>query len=134
MTERALSPLLRGVASLGRDLLAAEPDYKERLAPSELPRVEWTRTPVKSLWAYWVPTITGRGKGNAHIRVDLALRAPSAQVSDELLEFLLWHELCHHLTPNQGHDAEFRRLEALWPDAARLDQALDELSLTYEVA
>lgn len=133
VSERPLLPLLRAAAASGREILADEPEYSDRLAPNELPAVEWTRAPVKGSWAYWTPRISGRSKGHAHIRINAVLRAPRTQIPDELLEFLLWHELCHYLTPNQGHDGEFRRLEALWPTAATYDGLLDDLRYQYQL-
>jgi predicted metal-dependent hydrolase len=55
------------------------------------------------------------------------LQVDPEQVPDELIEYLLWHEICHHLRPSHGHDHEFRRLEHLWPDAVTLDHELDSL-------
>jgi hypothetical protein len=49
-------------------------------------------------------------------------------VSEELLGFLLWHEVVHSVTPGQGHDAEFEYLETLWPDAVTLNADLDALA------
>jgi superfamily II DNA or RNA helicase len=126
--HRDLTPLLQNAAARGRQLLAEEEEYKDTLNQAELPAVEWSRKPRKGSWAYWTPRIRGRSKGRTYINVNCVLRAPASQVPDELLEFLLWHELCHDLTPNQGHDAEFRRLEAIWPDAQRYDHALDDIN------
>ena len=123
-----LIPLLQNAAARGWQLLVNEEEYKGRLVNAELPSAEWSRKPRKGSWAYWTPRIRGRSKGRTYINVNCVLRAPASQVPDELLEFLLWHELCHDLTPNQGHDAEFRRLEAIWPDAQRYDHALDDIN------
>jgi len=54
-------------------------------------------------------------------------------VSGELLEFLLFHGLLHRLLPGRGHDAEFRRLEAMWPHAADRDLELDSLHEQFEM-
>lgn len=113
--------------------------FEEDFAPDEeglqesenLPRVAWTRRPVKSTFGYWTTRMTGSRRGTPEIRINLRLRAPRTQVPDELLEYLLWHELCHHVLPGRGHDAEFRRLESLWPDFARLDHELDTLQDRY---
>ena len=45
-------------------------------------------------------------------------------VSTELLDFLVWHELLHHVLLAQGHDAQFMALEQAWPNAAELDGEL----------
>ena len=55
------------------------------------------------------------------------LQAAKKHVPDQLLEFLIVHEMLHHLLPGQGHDAEFHRLEASWPRADELNLALDTL-------
>ena len=123
----------QATAAKGRNLLASVEDYADRLNGAELPSVEWSRKPRKGSWAYWTPRISGKSKGRTYISVNSALRAPHSQVSDELLEFLSWHVLCHHVTPNQGHDAEFRRLEALWPHAQRYDHALDDFDPGREI-
>lgn len=39
----------------------------------------------------------------------------------------------HHLLSGQSHDAEFRRLEAFWPDSERHDQFLGTLHECYEL-
>jgi hypothetical protein len=126
--DRDLKPLLDRAVVRGRLLLANETDYVHRLNRAELPEIVWSRNPARSRWAYWAPRISGRKKGVTRIVVNSFLRVSPDQVADELLEFLLWHELCHHLTPGQGHDAEFRRLEALWPQGHQRDFELDDLS------
>ena len=55
------------------------------------------------------------------------------QITDELLQFLPWHELSHHLLPGRRHDAEFRRLESTWPDFTRLDYELDTLHQRFDL-
>ena len=131
-TSRELQPLMDEVLDRGWELLddAGERDYAAIL--EDPPVVAWTRTPVKRAYAYWVPRISGRKKGQQEIRVNRVLRAPATQVPDEVLEFLLWHELCHHVLPGRGHDAEFYRLLFLWPEATRLDFAIDRLSEQYD--
>ena len=134
-TSRDLKPILTATAAQARAMLedAGEDGYVELLRGEYLPAVEWTRRPVKSTYAYWAPRIGGRAKGSPVIRVNRCLQAPTTQISDELLQFLLWHELSHQLLPGRGHDAEFRRLESTWPDFTRLDYELDTLHERFDL-
>lgn len=50
-----------------------------------------------------------------------------------MLEYLLWHELCQQLLPGTGHDAEFRWLQSIWRDNARLDHDIDTLQERYDL-
>lgn len=131
-STRELAPLVASVLDDGWALLdqAGEHDYAAILTYP--PRVGWTRTPVGTTYAYWVPRISGKAKGQPEIRVNKMLQASAEQVPDDLLEFLLWHEHCHHVLPGHGHDAEFNRLLHLWPESARLDNDLDQLGETYD--
>jgi superfamily II DNA or RNA helicase len=134
-TSRAL-PTPSSVANAMNQHLAGEA-VLEHLDLSDLPEVGWTaRVGSKnwpSAWAYWTMKTTGQLKGHGVIRVHRALRAPRTQVSDAVLEFLVFHEMLHHLLPGQGHSAEFRRLERRWPAADNLDLALDTLHEHYRL-
>ena len=132
---RDLAPVFQATVAQGRSLLseAGEFEYLVSLERQWLPKADWTRRPVKSTFAYWAPRISGKSRGTPQIRVNRLLQAPSTQVSDDLLQFLLWHELCHHLLPAHGHDAAFRRLEAMWPEFARLDHELDTLVERFDL-
>jgi superfamily II DNA or RNA helicase len=131
--SRELEPLFRSAIARGRALLAeAAPELEDLLQNAYLPPAEWTRFPVKGAWAYWHPRLHGRARGKPVIRVNCALQGPTTQISDELLEYLLWHELIHHVLPGRGHDAEFRRLESLWPDFAKLDHELDSIEDRFD--
>ncbi len=55
------------------------------------------------------------------------LRTRPKHVSGEMLAYPRYHELLHHLLAGQGHDAEFRDLEARWPAAEHLDFLFDTL-------
>lgn len=126
-TKRLIEPLLKATVIDGRGLLvdAGEEQYAEIL--DYPPNVQWTRLPVRSTYALWVPRISGKSKGTPVIRVNRVLQAPASQVPDDVLQFLLWHELCHHILPGQGHNAEFYRLLTMWPEFLRLDHELDIL-------
>jgi len=104
-----------------------------RLDTTDVPQFLWTDHPIKNAWAYWSLPTTGKSKGKPIIRVNKALQAPATQVGDDVLMYLLYHEMLHHLLPGQGHDAEFRRLEALWPNADELDRRLDTLHEEFEI-
>ncbi|WP_170955324.1 DEAD/DEAH box helicase family protein [Ornithinimicrobium cerasi] len=131
--ERDLTHMFSATVAEGRTLLGSDSEYRHLLGAGALPRYEWTRTRPRGLWAYWAPRIAGRNKGTPIIRVNRILKATQELVPDRLIQALLWHELCHHLLPGRGHDAEFRRLEALWPDlmeqGARLDRLHEEFDL-----
>lgn len=130
-SDRRLPPLLAETLRRGVTLLDSDPEYQALLDPQFVPPVEWTTKELQLVWAYWSWRRGTRAQGKPVIRINLALRAQKSQVSDELLMYLIWHELCHHLTPGQGHDAEFRRLESLWLDHPQLDHELDTLHEKY---
>jgi superfamily II DNA or RNA helicase len=121
--ERDLEPARRQAIETACEILP--PSFWESLG--SVPEVRWTRRCVKSTWAHWSLRMSGRGKGKAMIRVNRVLRTTAKHVPDEVLAYLVFHEMLHHLLPGQGHDAEFRELEALWPDAEHLDLTLDTL-------
>jgi len=125
--KRMIEPLLKATVIDGRGLLvdAGEDQYAQIL--DYPPNVQWTRLPVRSTYALWVPRISGKSKGTPVIRVNRVLQAPASQVSDDVLQFLLWHELCHHILPGQGHNAEFYRLLTMWRGFLRLDHELHSL-------
>lgn len=131
-TDRHLPALLQSVIAEAQTLLVGEDVAYLDLLQSP-PKVDWTTEPVRSTWAYWTVRIRGRGRGKPIIRVNRALSAPRTQIPDDVLRFLLWHELVHHLLPGQGHDAEFRRLETLWPDSDKHDAFIDALPERYDL-
>jgi superfamily II DNA or RNA helicase len=126
-------PRLRDVVSDMRKALVGEPVLKRIPGTQDLPTIDWTRRPVKDAWAYWSLKTTGRAAGKPVIRLNRALQAPASQISDSVLEYLVYHEMLHDLLPSQGHDAEFRRLESLWPGADQLDLEIDTLSENYAI-
>ena len=89
------------------------------------PPVRWTDSVVSSTWGHWSLSLSKRNAGRQIIRINRLLRTRRSIVSDEMLCYLVYHELLHHLLPGQGHDAEFRTLEASWPNAADLDREYD---------
>lgn len=129
---RDLQDLYLRTIEQGEEILATEPLYAGLLDRAVRPGIEWTRRPIEFAWAYYSWRRATRAKGKPIIRVNRALEASPSQVPDEVLMLLIWHELCHHLALGGGHDAEFRRLEALWPDQARLDHELDTLHERYD--
>jgi hypothetical protein len=98
----------------------------------EWPRAEWTRHVVAYAFAHWSVSQSSRTPGRQRIRVNRLLRTDPSIVSDEVLAFLLYHELLHCLLPGQGHDAQFRELEARWPCALEHDKLLDTLHEQYD--
>lgn len=106
-------------------------DFVDRLPG--IPPAEWTKRPLKSSFAYWTVRYTGKSKGKALIRVNRVLRTRPEVVPDEALAYLIFHEMLHHLLPGQGHDAEFRELESLWPDATTWDRLIDTLEDEWDL-
>jgi len=122
-STRALEPLWSEVIDRAWDLLPE--DVMKRHDPDTA--VTWTRRPHRSTWANWSVRLAGKGVGKQLIQVNRLLQAPKSQIPDDLLRYLLYHELLHGLLPAQGHGAEFREYEARFPDSDRLDYELDTL-------
>jgi len=117
---RDLAPLFAQAVEKGRRLLDA-PDVAARL--SRLPDAKWSQRPLATMHGYY----TFDQRGGPVIVINRSLSVASKHVPDELLSYLLWHELLHHVLPGHGHDAEFRDLEGRWPRALDLDRDLDTL-------
>lgn len=128
--QRDLQALYRETVKLGCEVIANEPSYDGLLGREYLPRIDWTVGCPKTTWAYFSWKAGGRAKGVPVIRVNRLLSDP--RISDELLRFLIWHELCHHLVFGSGHNAEFRRLESLWLGQAGWDHELDSIGERFE--
>lgn len=116
----------RDLASLFKQVVADAYDHLDspetRTRLQELPKVRWSRRPLKTMHAHW--SLNG---GSPVITVSSSLEVSPKHVSDDLLRYLLWHELLHHVLPGHGHDAQFRHLEARWPRSLDLDRQLDTL-------
>lgn len=133
---RSVDPKLKKRPRAERDLIARwhamllkapallTSDVRSRLADPPSVEVNWTRRVVITTWAHWSIKLSGQNAGRQVIRVNRLLKSTPEVVPDALLEYLLYHELLHHLLPGQGHDAEFYDLEAKWPDRDQLDLRL----------
>lgn len=122
--DRNLKALRGHVISRCREILPGE--LLERL--DETIPVEWTKRPVTSYFAHWTLKTHGKDRGREKIKVNRLLRTTPEAVGDEVLGYLVFHELLHHMLPWNGHDPEFRRFEAMWPNATELDAELDTLA------
>lgn len=122
-SERSLDPARLIAIDRIRDLIP--PDIAARL-DSSIP-VEWTRRVVSTTWGHWSIKLSGKNRGSQVIRINRLLQTAPKFVSDEMLAYLIYHELLHHLFPGMGHSWEFREYEALWPEGDRLDAAFDTL-------
>jgi hypothetical protein len=127
--NRDLEPIRRLALKTAKDVLPAA--RKAQLWG--LPEVRWTKRCVASTWGHWSLKMSGRGRGRAMIRVNRVLRTRPKDVPDDMLAYLVFHELLHHLLPGQGHDAEFRELESLWPTAEKWDLAFATLNERWDL-
>lgn len=128
--SRLIEPIRVDAVTRGRALLkgVGEDGYAAFLSSiGEVPVARWTCHPVESTFAYFTYHPRSKAPWWPLIRINRSLQLIKRQVPDELLTYLVWHELCHFMLWGRSHDAEFRRLEALWPDATRLDYELDTL-------
>ncbi|WP_345379347.1 DEAD/DEAH box helicase [Pseudonocardia yuanmonensis] len=132
VAERDLSVLLDRVRTRAQELVADEDPVYRDLLGTRLD-IGWTRDVDRTAFARWAPRMAGRRRGEPKIWVSSMLRVDPAQVPDGVLEYLIWHEVVHHLLPGQGHDAGFRRLEALWPESASHDYFLDTLGERFDL-
>ncbi|MGC5626963.1 DEAD/DEAH box helicase [Georgenia sp. Z1344] len=129
--DRDLQALFEATVETGRELLAHERGYEGRLDKQALPSIRWTTSVASTFWGTWNWRRSTKAKGKPVININQSLQAPVEQVSDGVLMDLIWHELCHHLTPGRGHDAEFRRLEHLWPEHIERSHELQTLPEHY---
>jgi hypothetical protein len=120
--QRELEPRWRATVDQARTLLP--PQIRMRLAVRPAIEVDWTRRVVTSTWGHWSIRLRGKSRGRQTIRINRVLRTTPSIVPDSLLEYILYHELLHHLLPGEGHDAEFNELEAHWPGRDELDLVL----------
>ncbi len=88
--------------------------------------IKWSKRLSRSQLAYWTAGLKGR-VAQPWIVVNVLYQTDRKAVTDEMLEYLIWHEVVHHLLPLHGHDRLFRELEQRWPHAASLDAQWDKL-------
>lgn len=126
--DRDLAPPTKDAVAACLRLLPAE--LSENL---ELPTVSWGNRASATNFAHWTIKLSGKARGRQSIRVNRVLRTTPKAVPDEVLAYLIYHELLHHLLPWQGHDAEFREYEARWPHATELDSFFDTLHERWDL-
>jgi superfamily II DNA or RNA helicase len=97
-----------------------------------VPRIKWTPNVVGDWLANWTFKRTGQDKG-PRISLNLLLSTQKRIVSDDMLRYLIYHEVLHHLLPLHGHDRLFRLLEARWPNAVELDARFEALEDHWEL-
>ncbi len=128
LVNRSLEPRLKAVRRFIEDRLGME--MARNLA--DLPPLLWSSKPVGSYFGVYVRRRTGRNPGPYVIRINRVLSTTRQAVPDEMLEYVIYHEVLHHLLPMNGHDSVFVSHEAVWPGAAQWDRDLDMLSQRYE--
>jgi superfamily II DNA or RNA helicase len=121
---RDLEPIRQRALEGAREIL---PKHLGDLLEEFAPPVEWTKRAAKSTWGHWSLQLQGKRRGEQVIRVNRLLRTTSDAASDELIAYLIYHEMLHSLLPGQGHDAEFRELESLWVSSAELDAEFETM-------
>lgn len=123
--ERDLGPILDHVMIQAETLLPSS-----RRMRLERPALRWTTAVRRGALAYFKE---GSRPGEGLITVNLFLAAPPEDVPDDVLAFLLWHELLHGILRGQAHDAEFYELESRWPTALECDATLDHLEEVWSM-
>jgi hypothetical protein len=128
--DRSLEPARTMALETARRILPLE--HASRLEGP--PPVTWTSQVVSSTFGHWSLTLNGAARGRQTIRINTLLRSTVGRIPDEMLAYLIYHELLHHLLPGQGHDAEFRELEARWPNAAKWDAEIDTIHEHWDIS
>jgi predicted metal-dependent hydrolase len=95
--------------------------------------VEWSPNVARSYFGIWTYKRSGRKAGTAKILVNRCLRTKPSIVSNEMLEFVIYHELLHDLLPFQMHSPLFRKLESQWPGIDDIEARLHTLGDTWEM-
>ena len=129
--KQRLDDILLRVTRVGRDLLTA--DVQGRLADPPEISIDWTKRVVRSFWG--IHNFNPR-TGEQRIRINCLLCC--REVTDEVLEFLVWHELLHHVLLSQGHDPQFTTLELKWRsdsgrEGAQINSDLATLDEHYQI-
>ena len=127
--DRDLKPLLHRVEDWILENLDSQ--YHARLRT--LPPVKWSSRVAQSYYGAWTYTRSGKNAGKAIITVNSLLSASRTNVSDHALEFLIYHEVLHHLLPFQGHDTDFFELESRWPNADTAQAELHTLGDRWDL-
>jgi hypothetical protein len=107
------------------------PHVAGRIEP--VPPIAWTPKVVSTWYAKWTLQRRGATKGTEHLFVNLVLSTREKFVSDDVLRYLIYHEMLHHLLPLHGHDRTFRQLESRWTNAVALDAQLEALQDDWEL-
>ena len=127
-SDRSLEPATELALETAARILPLE--HTVRLERLPVPR--WTTHVNKATFGHASLTLTGKAAGRQIIRINSLLRTDEPTVTDEMVGYLIYHEMLHHLLPGQSHDAEFRRLEALWPNAVYLELSFATLHETWD--
>jgi hypothetical protein len=126
--KRELQTLLDEVIAWVIDHL---PHLADRIEP--IPDIDWSARANGSLFGSWAPVRGRSSPGAGRIRINRVFATTEAAVSDEMLKYLIYHELLHHILPTNGHDQFFRSLEERWPDAAEHDLRYDTLHERWDM-
>ena len=124
-STRDLAPLFKSVKQFAKSTL---PEDRKKWIDNKID-VAWSERPSNQNLAFWSLS----SQGTRRIRMNPIFQTSPDIVTDEMLEFLLWHEFLHDVLPGRGHDADFREFEMMWPNAVELNGKWDSLNEEWDL-
>lgn len=139
VTDPSLPPLPRGDRDLEARLAHVVSRVRDKLPMlagglENLPAIMWMTRPSNHVLGVYYEQRYGSGRGSGRIRINPIFNTTDKCVPDEMLDYLVYHELLHHLLPGRGHDQFFWKLEQKWCDSTRLDTAWDTLGERWDTS
>jgi len=91
------------------------------------PTIEWTHNIIATYFGIAYP-----GKGDNKIKINRILNSPDIEGNEELLRFVIYHEMLH-FSVSFRHNKAFREVEDKFPNRLELDARLDRMYVDYEI-